>query len=91
MGKAVVSTSVGCEGLDARDGWNILVRDEPREFAAAVRQVLADRELRVSLGANARATAERVYSWNVIGESMFAKYEAVRLSRSTTARSTTAA
>jgi glycosyltransferase involved in cell wall biosynthesis len=79
MGKAVVSTSVGCEGLDARDGWNILIRNNPREFAEAVRMVLADESLRASLGANARATAERIYSWDVIGEAMFADYEAIRL------------
>ena len=36
MGKAVVSTSIGCEGLDAVDGENILVRDEPDALAAAV-------------------------------------------------------
>jgi glycosyltransferase involved in cell wall biosynthesis len=91
MGKAVVSTSVGCEGLDARDGWNILIRDDPRDFAEAVRRVLGGGELRSSLGANARATAERIYSWDVIGESMFADYEAVRLGHSPASRSTTAA
>ena len=36
MGKAVVSTSIGCEGLAAVDGDNILIRDEPADFAAAV-------------------------------------------------------
>ena len=29
MGKAVVSTSIGCEGLAAVDGENILIRDDP--------------------------------------------------------------
>ena len=32
MGKAVVSTSIGCEGLEAIDGKNILIRDTPRSF-----------------------------------------------------------
>ncbi len=70
MGKAVVSTSVGCEGLDARDGENILVRDDPAEFAAAVRRVLEDDALRARLGEAARRTAEEVYEWEVIGRSM---------------------
>jgi glycosyltransferase involved in cell wall biosynthesis len=91
MGKAVVSTSVGCEGLETRDGWNILIRDDPQAFADAVRQVLADSALRAALGANARDTAERIYSWDVIGESMFAGYEAVRLGAICPPRSTTAA
>lgn len=74
MGKAVVSTTVGCEGLDATDGWNIIIRDDPAEFAAAVKEILNDEELRRRLGANARATAERNYSWNVIGERMIRAY-----------------
>lgn len=77
MGKAVVSTSVGCEGLDARDGENVLIRDDPEEFAEAVRLVLADRELRRRLGTGARATAERTYDWDVIGDAMIEEYLAL--------------
>jgi glycosyltransferase involved in cell wall biosynthesis len=77
MGKAVVSTSVGCEGLDARDGENILVRDDPAEFAAAVRRVLEDDVLRARLGEEARRTAEEVYEWEVIGQHMTAEYRAL--------------
>lgn len=77
MGKAVVSTSVGCEGLDARDGENILVRDDPAEFAAAVRRVLEDDVLRARLGEGARRTAEEVYEWEVIGRSMTREYAAL--------------
>lgn len=79
MGKAVVSTSVGCEGLDARDGENILVRDDPAEFAAAVRRVLGDEALRRRLGEGARRTAEEVYEWDVIGEDMSEEYLALPL------------
>lgn len=77
MGKAVVSTRVGCEGLDARDGENILVRDDPAEFAAAVRRVLEDEGLRARLGEGARRTAEEAYEWEVIGRSMAADYLAL--------------
>jgi glycosyltransferase involved in cell wall biosynthesis len=70
MGKAVVSTSVGCEGLAAVDGQNILIRDDPAAFAAAVTMVLHDTGLRAVLERNARVTAEERYSWNVIGETM---------------------
>jgi glycosyltransferase involved in cell wall biosynthesis len=77
MGKAVVSTAVGCEGLDARDGKNILVRDDPAEFAAAVRRVLDDEALRARLGEAARRTAEEVYDWEVIGRAMAREYLAL--------------
>lgn len=74
MGKAVVSTAVGCEGLDTRDGENILVRDTAEGFAEAVRSVLHDGALRRRLGESARATAEQVYSWERIGVDMTREY-----------------
>jgi len=77
MGKAIVSTSVGCEGLDAVDGENILIRDDPAEFARAVRDVVNDRELRTTIEANGRATVERLYSWDSIAEPMVARYHAL--------------
>jgi glycosyltransferase involved in cell wall biosynthesis len=67
MGKAVVSTAVGCEGLAARDGENILIRDEPAAFAEAVVRVLTDATLRQRLEVNARRTAEECYAWPIVG------------------------
>jgi polysaccharide biosynthesis protein PslH len=77
MGKAVVSTSLGCEGLDTVDGENILIRDDPAEFAEAVVQVLSDPVLRRRLEENARRTAEESYSWDIIGEGMRNAYREI--------------
>lgn len=77
MGKAVVSTTVGCEGLSAVDNVNILIRDEPHEFAEAVEQVLSDPILRERLGRGARTTAERSYNWGVIGAEMNRAFRAI--------------
>jgi len=74
MGIAVVSTTIGCEGLDARDGENILIRDDPASFGDAVLSVLRDKELRKELGTGARRTAERTYAWNTIGEHLRRAY-----------------
>lgn len=68
MGKAVVSTSLGCEGLRAVDGDNILIRDDPEGFANAVETVLESPRLRDQLGRRARKTAQRHYSWEVLGK-----------------------
>jgi len=81
MGKAVVSTSVGCEGLAAEDGQNILIRDDPDGFAHAVRAVLHDGALRQRLGIEGRSTVERLYSWEGIGESMLPLYRSLHDSR----------
>jgi glycosyltransferase involved in cell wall biosynthesis len=77
MGKAVVSTSIGSEGLAAADGVNIVTRDDPKMFAEAVQAVLAERTLRVRLGQGARDTAERCYSWEVIGATMLRDYQSL--------------
>ena len=77
MGRPVVSTAVGCEGLAAVDGENILIRDEPAAFADAVARVLDDPALARGLGERGRATAERLYSWNAIGTRMNDAYLAL--------------
>jgi glycosyltransferase involved in cell wall biosynthesis len=82
MGKAVVSTSIGCEGLDALDGVNILIRDTPHAFADAVLQVLNDATVRSRLERNARRTAAETYGWSVVGDRIRSAYDAL-LGRST--------
>jgi len=67
MAKPVVSTAVGCQGLEAVDGENVLIRNDPREFAEAIRRLAGDPLLRRRLGENGRRTAEQVYSWDVVG------------------------
>jgi glycosyltransferase involved in cell wall biosynthesis len=74
MGKPVVSTSVGCEGLAAEDGVNILIRDTPTAFADAVVEVLGNARVARELGARGRETAERLYSWEAIARPMLDTY-----------------
>ena len=77
MGKAIVSTSIGCEGLDAVDGDNILIRDTPAGFAEAVVQILGDVELRRRLEQNGRRTAVERYSWSMVGKGLRDAYDAI--------------
>ena len=70
MGKAVVSTSAGCEGLAAEHNRNIMIADEPHAFASAIRTTLRDHSLRRTLEVAARETAETMYSWDVLGRDM---------------------
>jgi len=74
MGKAVVSTSVGCEGLKAIDEENILIRDTTKGFAEAVLRILSDPKLRSWLGASGRKTAESTYNWDAVGSGLRAHY-----------------
>jgi polysaccharide biosynthesis protein PslH len=74
MGKPVVATSVGCEGLEAVDGKNILIRDDPQDFAAAVGAVIQNPRLRQELAAGGRETVDRLYSWDVLGRELIETY-----------------
>jgi glycosyltransferase involved in cell wall biosynthesis len=63
MGKAVVSTRIGVEGLPVRDGDNVVLADSPEDFANAVASLLKDRAERDRIGRNARAYVEDNVSW----------------------------
>jgi sugar transferase (PEP-CTERM/EpsH1 system associated) len=69
-GRAVVSTSLGCEGLEVTPGEDILVADTPEAFAEAVVRCLREPALRARLGAAGRALVERRYRWETIGRSL---------------------
>jgi glycosyltransferase involved in cell wall biosynthesis len=67
MGKAVVSTTMGAEGLPVRHGENIILADDPADFARQVVQLLRDPLRRTELGGAARKLVERNYSWSAVG------------------------
>ena len=62
-GRAVVSTSIGAEGLAVREGENIRVADGEDAFAEAVLELLRDRGKRQRLGSEGRTTYEQEGSW----------------------------
>jgi glycosyltransferase involved in cell wall biosynthesis len=66
-GKAVVSTTVGAEGLDVHHGEDILLADDPSAFAASVTMLLQDAETRGRYERAAAALAAR-YDWPAIGD-----------------------
>jgi polysaccharide biosynthesis protein PslH len=63
MGKAVVSTSVGAEGLPLTAGEHLVIEDEPSRFAEAVLDLLRDRGRRLRLGQTGRELVLEAYSW----------------------------
>jgi sugar transferase (PEP-CTERM/EpsH1 system associated) len=66
MGKPVVSTRVGAEGLPVTHGTDILLADPPQEFASLVLGLLADSEAQRRLGQAARLLVESRYSWSAV-------------------------
>jgi glycosyltransferase involved in cell wall biosynthesis len=63
MGKPIVSTTLGAEGIEAVAGRDILVADEPAAFAEAVGRLLVDPNLAARIGQSARQLAVDRYGW----------------------------
>ena len=75
MGKAIVSTTLGCEGFDLVLGQELVVADTPAEFAAAVLALLRDPQLRERIGRAARRFAGSRYDWRMIVPRLERVYE----------------
>ncbi|MEM7761040.1 MAG: glycosyltransferase, partial [Cyanobacteria bacterium P01_A01_bin.40] len=72
MGLPVVSTSIGCEGLEVSDRTHLLIKDTPQDFAQGVIELIGDQKLWQQLQAKGRQLVEENYDWSAI----FAEYEA---------------
>jgi sugar transferase (PEP-CTERM/EpsH1 system associated) len=75
MGKAIVSTALGCEGFDLVPGQELVVANTPSEFAAAVLALLRDPERRARLGRAGRRFAGSRYDWRIIVPQLERVYE----------------
>lgn len=66
MAKAVVSTTVGAEGLGLTHDRDVVIADDPRAFARAVIALFADPVKRQALGDAGRRLVETRYSWETV-------------------------
>lgn len=64
MSKAVVSTTIGAEGLPFRNSREICIADKPEDFAESVIALLHDRPFRASIAAAARKIVVEKYGWD---------------------------
>lgn len=77
LGRPVVSTTIGCEGLDVVDGQHLLIADNPTQFVEKTIQLLEDRHLYQHLIANGRELVESRYGWDQIADKLMDVYEEV--------------
>ncbi len=62
-GLPIVSTTVGAEGLDIKDGENILLADDPQDFAEKIDTLLKNPALRDKIGSAGRLLVQQKYDW----------------------------
>ncbi len=73
-GRPVISTSLGCEGLDVVSGEHLLVADTPAAFSERVVEALKDKGLRERLSRTARALVESRYDWSTMAQRLLRMY-----------------
>lgn len=61
LGKAIITTSIGCEGISVTHGENMLIADTPEEFLNAVRFLLSGKDKVVEMGKNAVSFIRKYY------------------------------
>ncbi|MBW3609261.1 MAG: glycosyltransferase family 4 protein [Actinobacteria bacterium] len=77
-GLPVVTTSIGCAGLDVEHERDVIVADDPADFARWVDRLLADDELAATIGMQGRETVRRDHDWRAIGDRLEAAVGALR-------------
>ncbi len=66
MRRAIVTTSMGCEGFEVESGREMVVADAPEAFASAVIDLLADPARQTRMGESGHAFVLASYDWSVI-------------------------
>lgn len=81
MRKAIVSTTLGAEGIEAVPGRDLLIADQPEDFAASVIRLLEDPGLALHLGNAARQLAVERYAWSAAATALDDFYRRILASR----------
>ena len=68
MGKAIVSTRAGINGLDLTPGKDVIVAENAEDMAHEIRELIQNPQKRQALEREARLTVERDFDWNAIAE-----------------------
>ncbi len=77
MGKAIVSTAAGVNGLDVSAGEDFVLVSTAEEMADAIERLLSDDRERSRIELAARARVERDYSWDAIAAAQSAMYKSL--------------
>jgi glycosyltransferase involved in cell wall biosynthesis len=77
MAKAVVSTTIGAEGLAVTDGLHLLLADAPSDFAARMVELLRSSAEHFRLGENGRKLVVERYSWDQMARALEWAWEEV--------------
>ena len=75
MGKAIIATTMSCEGIDVIPDRNVVIANTPQEFLKQIQRLHDNATFRQNLGHEARRLAVDYYSWPVIGRNLSTVYQ----------------
>lgn len=78
-GRAIVSTTIGAEGINVEHGENILLADDPESFFNAVSQCVEDESFSKKLGVNARELILKEHSNKVLMQQLVEFYQLIKV------------
>lgn len=77
-GLPVISTKIGLTGLMIRDGNNVLIADNPKEFVEKTKYILNNKDEYDKLRKNAYSLVKEVYSWKKIAQKLEIVYQKIK-------------
>ena len=77
FGRPVVSTAIGCEGLEVVDGQHLFIADDPESFAEKILRLLGDENLYQHMTADARELVVSKYDWDQISTKLLDVYSEI--------------
>ena len=77
LGKVIISTSVGAEGIQYEHEKDILIANTPAEYITMVGKCISDNKLYNEIGNNARILAREKYDNRVIAEKLISFYKSL--------------
>lgn len=72
LGKVVVTTSMGLEGIEAKDNYDVCIADSPEEFISIIKHLMANPNERIQIGLNAQKTILKNYDSTSKGKQLLA-------------------
>jgi glycosyltransferase involved in cell wall biosynthesis len=77
VGKTVISTTVGAEGIDYTDGVDILIADTPEDFVRQIKRCLEDDDFCTTIGRNAFNLVATHYNNELLTKKLLSFYDAL--------------
>ena len=77
LGRVIISTTIGAEGIDYKDGQNILIANTAKEFNRQLSWLKANPEKLYEIGQNGKKLVETYYNNQRITEKLLSFYSKV--------------